>query len=206
MKSRHFVYDLIQDTSSLPQPNLSIILKEFVPGYGSKGDTLTLRSNEAYKKFLVPGLAVYATPENVKKYETYKITTTEPEHSSLYSERTVSRLSQMVLEITMNKTQPWKLEPWHVRTSFRKSGFIVPEYAIEMPPMEIKGPDLSLQEKEFYVTVTVNNKEKVNVRCRIHHWATGLERLPWKEFHWKLPAEPLIPEQAEVLEQIPLPK
>lgn len=127
---------------------------------------------------------------------------------------------------------PWTLEPWHVRTSFRKAGFVVPEHAIEMPPVTIKGPDLSLQDKEFYVTVTVsillcvcavllsydvkiydvllllqiNKTEKVNVRCRIHHWATGLDRLPWTEFHWKKPKEPLIPEQAAELEKMPLPE
>lgn len=56
----------------------------------------------------------------------------------------------------MNKLQPWTLEPWHVRASLRKSGFIVPEDAIEMPPAQIKGPDLSLQDKEFYVTISVS--------------------------------------------------
>ena len=56
----------------------------------------------------------------------------------------------------MNKMEPWTLEPWHITASFRKSGFIVPEHAIEMPPAQIKGPDLSLQDKEFYVTVTVS--------------------------------------------------
>lgn len=55
----------------------------------------------------------------------------------------------------MNKAQPWILEPWHIKASFRKSGFIVPEGAIKMPPVDIKGPDLSLQDKEFFVTVTV---------------------------------------------------
>ena len=65
-------------------------------------------------------------------------------------------LSSLVLQISMSKTQPWTLEPWHVRTSFRKAGYVVPEYAITMPPVTIKGPDLSLQEKEFYVTVKVS--------------------------------------------------
>lgn len=71
--------------------------------------------------------------------------------------QTLHILSKLVLQIVMNKNKPWTLEPWHVRASFRKAGFVVPEYAIQMPPAEIKGPDLSLQEKEFYVTVTVSN-------------------------------------------------
>lgn len=65
-------------------------------------------------------------------------------------------LSRLVLQISMSKTQPWTLEPWHIRTSFRKAGFVVPEYAITMPPVTIRGPDLSLQEKEFFVTVKVS--------------------------------------------------
>lgn len=55
-------------------------------------------------------------------------------------------------------------------------------------------------------SLQINKTEKVNVRCRIHHWATGLERLPWEENHWKKPYEALFPEQAQVLEAIPLPK
>lgn len=65
-------------------------------------------------------------------------------------------LSLLVLQITMSKQEPWTLEPWHVRASFRKAGFVVPEDTIKMPPVEIKGPDLALQEKEFYVTITVS--------------------------------------------------
>lgn len=56
----------------------------------------------------------------------------------------------------MSKSEPWILEPWHVRTSFRKAGYVVPEHAITMPPITIKGPDLTLQEKEFFVTVKVS--------------------------------------------------
>lgn len=70
--------------------------------------------------------------------------------------QTLGRFSKLVLQITMNKLQPWTLEPWHISASFRKSGFIVPEHAIEMPPVQIKGPDLSLQDKEFLITVTVS--------------------------------------------------
>lgn len=70
--------------------------------------------------------------------------------------QTIRCLSNLVLQITMSKLESWTLEPWHVRASFRKAGFVVPEHTIQMPPVEIKGPDLTLQEKEFYVTVTVS--------------------------------------------------
>lgn len=52
----------------------------------------------------------------------------------------------------------------------------------------------------------INKTEKAKVRCRIHHWATGLDRLPWEEFHWKKPKEALIPDQAAELENMPLPQ
>ncbi|CAK1550544.1 unnamed protein product [Leptosia nina] len=206
LKSKHFVYDLVEDSNLAKKPDLKVVLNQFVDGVGNTGDILSLRPNIAYKEFLLPGLAVYATPENMQKYkpEENKIKETT-EYSSPYVQRTMGCLSRIVLQITMSKTTPWKLEPWHIRTSFRKAGFVVPEDAITMPSKEITGPDLSLQEKEFYITVKINNKEEVNVRCRIHHWATGLERLPWDEFHWKKPLEPLFPEQAEILEKIPLP-
>ncbi|XP_013183024.1 large ribosomal subunit protein bL9m [Amyelois transitella] len=204
-RGRHFVYDLVQDTNIIKKPDLKIILNQFVDGVGNMGDILTLRPMVAYRDFLMPGLAVYATPDNILKYQvTDEKPTTENTYSSPYVQRTINLLSNLVLQITMSKMQPWTLQPWHVKASFRKSGFFVPEYAIEMPPVEIKGPDLSLQDKEFFITVTINKTEKVNVRCRIHHWATGLDRLPWVENHWKQPKEPLIPEQAPILEKMPL--
>ncbi|CAB3245809.1 unnamed protein product [Arctia plantaginis] len=207
MRARHFVYDLVQDTNVCKQPDIKIILNQFVDGVGNKGDSLSLHPHKAYREYLLPGLAVYASAKNLEKYKVDESKPkTEEKFSSPYVQRTMGCLSRTLLQITMNKLEPWTLEPWHISTSFRKSGFIVPEYAIEMPPVEIRGPDLSLQEKEFYVTVTINKKEKVNVRCRIHHWATGLDRLPWEEFHWKKPKEALIPEQAAVLESMPLPQ
>ncbi|CAG4957604.1 unnamed protein product [Colias eurytheme] len=207
MKNRHFIYELVEDTNISKKPDMKIILNKFVDGVGNVGDVLTLRPNVAYNEFLLPGLAVYATPENLQKFKTDENKSKETlQFTSPYVQRTIGVLSRLVLQITMSKTTPWKLEPWHIKTSFRKAGFVVPEHAITMPPIEINGPDLSLQEKEFFVTVKINNKEEVNVRCRIHHWATGLERLPWEEFHWKKPLEALIPEQAAILEKMPLPE
>ncbi|CAH2094618.1 unnamed protein product [Euphydryas editha] len=205
LRARHFVYDLVEDTTVTKKPDIKIILSQFVDGVGNEGDVLTLRPAIAYREFLMPGLAVYASPENFKKYQ---VDENKPkavsEFSSPYVQRTMGCLSRLVLQIIMSKTQPWTLEPWHIRASFRKAGYVVPEHAITMPPVTIKGPDLTLQEKEFFVTVKINNKEEVNVRCRIHHWATGLDRLPWVKDHWKKPLEALIPEQATTLQNMPL--
>jgi large subunit ribosomal protein L9 len=115
-------------------------------------------------------------------------------------------LSKATIDVSMNKEQPWTIEPWHIRASARKGAInIKDDSCIEMPPEKISGPDLSLEGKEFYVTVTINNKEKVNVRCRIHHWSTE----PGERIHsispWFKKAEPVFAEQAVVLEKIPLP-
>lgn len=64
-------------------------------------------------------------------------------------------LRSRTVGVTMSKENPWVLKPWHMRVAFRKCGVIVPEDAIELPPKEIKGPDMNIQGKEFYVIVTV---------------------------------------------------
>ncbi|KAI8425024.1 hypothetical protein MSG28_006907 [Choristoneura fumiferana] len=207
LRGRHFVYDLVEDKNVVRQPDMKVILNQYVEGVGNAGDVLTMRPNQVYRDYLMPGLAVYATPENMEKYQVEENKPkSEDTFSSPYVQRTMNCLSRLVLQITMSKKEPWTLEPWHVKTSFRKAGFVVPEHAIKMPPGKVSGPDLSLQDKEFFVTVTINKTETVNVRCRIHHWATGLERLPWVEHHWKKVTEPLFPEQAEVLQNLPLPE
>lgn len=104
-------------------------------------------------------------------------------------------MSKMVLAVIMNKDVPWTLEPWHIRASFRKCGYNVAEEAITLPSKPITGPDLSLQEKEFYVTITINNLEKFKVKCRIHHWSTKItDRLPYVYEHWKLPCQLIDPD------------
>lgn len=55
----------------------------------------------------------------------------------------------------MNRENEWVLKPWHVKVSFRKCGYYVPEESITLPPKPIKGPDMSFEGKQFFVTVTV---------------------------------------------------
>lgn len=112
-------------------------------------------------------------------------------------------MSRKVFSIIMNKNVPWTLEKWHLRTSFRKAGFHVAEDAITLPEKAITGPDLSLQEKEFLVTIKINNTEEFQVRCRIHHWSTKVtEKLPYIFEHWKIPREPLFAvDMTEVTEE-----
>lgn len=44
----------------------------------------------------------------------------------------------------------------------------------------------------------------MKVRCRIHHWSKLIaDRLPPVPNYWKIPHEPVYPEFASVLEQMP---
>ncbi|EAA04926.5 AGAP000950-PA [Anopheles gambiae str. PEST] len=195
LRGRHFVYDLVEDTTIKKKPNLEVVLTAFVEGVGSKGDVVSLKPNEAYNKLLLPGLAVYKTPENVAKYATEKDEKETEVHSSAYAQRTVNKLESLILAVVMNKDHPWVIEPWHIKLSLRKAGYYVPDSAITLPDTPITGPDLLKQNKEFYCTVTINNLEQARVRCRIHHWSTEpSDRLPYVFEHWKLDAEPLFGE------------
>lgn len=102
-------------------------------------------------------------------------------------------LQNRVFAIVMNKDHPWVVEPWHIRASLRKCGYMIKsDDSIELPKEKITGPDLTKQNKEFNVIVTINGLEKAKVRCRIHHWSTDpSERLPYVFEHWNHPAEPL---------------
>ena len=70
--------------------------------------------------------------------------------------QTIRELSKFVLNISMNKENPWTLEPWHIRSAFRKAHVHVPEECFTMPEEPIKGPDMNLEGKEFVITITVS--------------------------------------------------
>lgn len=184
---------MVEDRSIQKRPNLEVILTAFVNGIGDRGDVVSLPRTQVYIKLLLPGLAVYKTEENMKKYASIKEDVNkEVLHSSPYAQRTINVLQNRILGVIMNKDEPWVLEPWHIKASLRKAGMHAPEEAIELPKEPITGPDLLKEGKEFIVTITINNMEKAKVRCRIHHWSTNpSNRLPYVVDHWKLPAEPL---------------
>lgn len=65
-------------------------------------------------------------------------------------------LGNKTLSVIMNKDMPWVLKPWHIKASFRKCGYHVPEEAITMPEKPIEGPNMDIENKEFFITVTVS--------------------------------------------------
>lgn len=88
LRGRHYVYELIKDTGIEKQPDLEVILVSYVEGVGDVGDKVSVRPSVAYNSLLLPGLAVYVTPENIKKYVSKDVEAQEEKsHSSPYAQR-----------------------------------------------------------------------------------------------------------------------
>ncbi|CAG9837398.1 unnamed protein product [Diabrotica balteata] len=204
LRSKHYVYEVVRNTHHEPQSNIEVVLTSVVEGLGNVGDKVSLKVNKAYNNLLLTGLAVYPTPENEAKYKSAGQSKDLLKYSSPSAANTVQSLSRMMLSVVMNKETPWTIKPWHIKASFRKCGYFVPEEAITIPGTPISGPNMDLEGKEFAVTVTINKQEKVNVRCRLHHWSTEVaSRLPYVPEFWKIPTESILPEQASLLETMP---
>ncbi|XP_039282361.1 39S ribosomal protein L9, mitochondrial isoform X2 [Nilaparvata lugens] len=205
----HQVYEVEARTDNQKEGHIEVVLKQFVQGLGNKGEVVSVKRSVAYNDLLMPGIAMYATEDEKQKAVLYRETrkTDEEDYSSVFVTRTVAILSKAVYGITMNLENKWVLEPWHVRSALRRCGtHILDESCIEMPKTKIEGPDMNLEGKEFFVTITINNKEKVKTRLRIHHWSTDIcDRLPQQPYHWTKRAEALFPEQKEELDALPLP-
>lgn len=163
---------------------MHVIMTDYVKGIGFKGDLVKMRPNRAYHDFLVTGLAVYDTPENRAKYDTE--TRLLEVRRSPFVERTIQTFGRRVVSVCMNKFKPWVIEPWHIRASMRKASlFVADDSQIELPKTPITGPDMAKQDKDFYVTITINKMEKARVRCRLHHITLDpKQRVPYSEF-WK---------------------
>lgn len=189
-RAKHFIYDLVEDTLVKKRENIEVVLTQFVEGVGDKGDIVSMKAHFVYNQLLLPGFAVYKTEENVAKYAKTEDEKNTVVHSSPYAQRTVNMLESLIVPVSMNKENAWVIEAWHVRASLRKMGYHCKDECITMPDQKIEGPDLMKEGKEFLVTITINNLEKANVRCRVHHWSTEpSERLPYVFEYWKRPAE-----------------
>jgi len=82
-----------------------------------------------------------------------------------------------------------------------KVDFLYQKELFKYPQNKIKGPNLEYENKEFYVQVTLNGKETIKVRCRLHHIGEPNDSSLW----WK-PALPIFPEDKEILDSMPMPR
>lgn len=202
LKHRHFIYEIIGSPYRKQLQPLDVILMDYVEGIGNKGERLTLKHSIAYNKLLLPGLAVYASPENIAKYA--NVEEKKDKFSSPYVERTLNILATRLVIIEMNIKQSWTLEKWHVNCALRRHGIYLPLDAITMPDHVITGPNLELMEnKEFFIKITINNRETMNVRCRIHH----VHRNPILSAnldpnYFLYPAEAIFPDDKPILDSM----
>jgi len=201
MRKRTFYYDFVEDTDIRPDPLIDVVLATYVQGVGNAGDLVSMKLSAAYNKLLVPGLADYASPEMIEYSNKVKADEKlQDKQISVSVERTLKYLQETCLSVVMNQFNEWTIEPWHIRASARKAGIhILSDDCIELPSKPVKGPDMALEGKNFFVNITINKKFKVKVRCVIHHWtANASARLPFVPEWWLAPPEMIFPEDEHV--------
>lgn len=207
LKGRHFLYRTVEDTDLTEPPDLKIVLTTFVDGVGDTGDVISLMPHFAREHFLLPQKAVYATPENIDRLSALKKMRPErPKFSSIHAGMTMKLLSKVVIPVFMNPKVPWSIEKIHIHYAFRNEDFLVPEDCIELPSVPIDGPDPEKEEKDFAVHITINNREKFPVRCRLFHVKLGYEAAKLSEESYLDKNESILEEQKELLEQMPTPE
>lgn len=203
LKPKHFIYDLVEDTNVRRKEFLDLILTQYVAGLGNVGTRVSMHPNKAYPVLLLPKLADYASPENIEKYTKLAVDQQDKTpFSSASVEKTIKYLSKRLIKIEMSKNVPWTLEKWHIRANLRRFGIYVPEEAITMPERSISGPNLDIERKQFYITLTINNREQVKMRCIVCHWPTDMAGQTYVEEYWKLPPEPIFPEDKPILDSL----
>lgn len=204
LRPKYFIYELVKHVETIKHEPIQLVLTSNVNKIGLKGQIVSLKPERAYNDVILPKLGLYATEENIKKY----ITINEKEEFKLPSitRATIEFLSTFNLSVSLSPEVPWTLEKWHIRVAFRKAQFHVPEEAITLPEKPISGPDMSIEGKQFYIIVTINDSEQVKVRCHIHHLHPKEEDRIYEKDFWKYLKDPIFPEDKPILDSMPLPR
>jgi large subunit ribosomal protein L9 len=154
---RVLVYNPLEEDQ--PLAPVKVILLHNTEDHGSKGQIAVIDNpREARDSLLLPGLAVYATEENLKKYKDILIPEGNRTFSSSYIKKILPVLSRYVLPVTVNSESEWLLEARHIRACYMKLKINIPVDCIEMPKEEIRGPDMDLEHKEFLIHIKVRNR------------------------------------------------
>ncbi|XP_054259023.1 39S ribosomal protein L9, mitochondrial isoform X2 [Macrosteles quadrilineatus] len=155
LRNRTHYYDFVEDTNTRPDRLVNVVLSSYVEGIGNPGDLISMKISAAYNKLLVPGLADYATPEMIEYSKKIKADMElQASRVPVSVERSIKCLQRGKILVMMNQNNEWTIEPWHIRANARKCGIhILSEDSIELPPKPIKGPDMALQGKDFFITL-----------------------------------------------------
>jgi len=153
--------------------NIKLILLRNVDDFGKKGQVINVEFRLAYVHLLLPKFAVYHSEENCEKYKEILIPEGEEVFSSPSVQEFYNTFSKRVFDVCMNIKNPWTIEPWHIKATLRKHKIWCQSKHIEIPGGTIEGPNMELENKEFIAVLTINNKEKLKLRCRLHHVGEG---------------------------------
>jgi len=169
-------YQVCQEETEADEtvPPIQIILTKSIEEFGNRGQVLTMPSDKAHKELLYHGLAVYASPDNMKTYKDILIPEDAVQFSSKAVQQSYSELSRKVICLHMHDTNPWSLEAWHLRLALRRHGVAVdtPDECLSFRPL--KGPSPSLQGREMIVRLKVNSFEDIRLRVVIYQTSSDL--------------------------------
>jgi len=199
-------------------PPIQIILTKSIEEFGSRGQVLTMPSEKAHKELLYHGLAVYASPENLKAYKDILIPEDAVQFSSKSVQKSYSELSRKVICVVMHDTNPWTLEKWHVRLALRNLGVMVDSDDL-LSFKAVRGPSPDLQGKELCVRLKVNQLEDIRLRMVVYQTSEreayvddeddapledilAKEEVPPPGWQWMF-NPPVFEEEADELAQLP---
>lgn len=206
LTKENYIYVCEEVTEDRKKPNIDVILTQFVEGLGNKWDVVSVRPFYGLSHLIVPGLAMYATPENLKLRDKMRVGKEDlgPVFSTRTSPVMIRMLKSTIVRLPMNRDQGWTVEPWHLRIALRQVGITVPEEAIELPETPITGPDYAGKEnKVFLATIYVNKVDRGMIPFRIQHVGKAVRVDEGTEVPFeKLPVEALFPEQEATLQEL----
>lgn len=186
------------EEKSQPHHNVKLILLRNVDDYGVKGQVVIVPFHLAHPKLLLPGFASYYTEENVEKHKDIILPEDSIINSSASAKDFIAFFSKRVFDVCLSSSTPWTIEKWHIKASLRKHRVWVNDEQIEIPGGKVNGPDLKLENKEFIAVLTINNHEKLKIRCRIHHLELD-DQIPKVDRWYLRAAEPVWEEERREL-------
>ncbi len=91
----------------------------WISGVGHKGEIVNVTRHEAYYHLLPARLAVYPTEEYLKMFEKDRQLVSTKAKVSPYAQRAKTELHNLILEIPMNFSVEWSLNPDFIRIALR---------------------------------------------------------------------------------------
>lgn len=200
---RYMRYEVVEETDTEAQ-NIKVILLKSMEDFGLRGQILTMNAVKARQDLLLPKLATYASPENLKKYKDIVIPEDSVSYSSEEVRKSLPAISKLCVPVLMNNLNSWTVEPWHVKVALRKVGLNADKECIHLPQQPISGPNEDYEGKEFCVHLKLNEFEMVPIRCVLFHWSAEdvLEEIPPAGWQMRF-NQPIFHSEKQLLESLP---